>query len=121
MPRLTRGNSTNRISRAKTTNAPAPQMSSLVSGTIGPGLLASVAEMVVSVPAVDRWTAEPRTWTGWSWTTADGTSGSFRERWTNGGGQGRSETDEDEDHEPDQRERLGEGDAEEHGGAHHAG
>ena len=34
---------------------------------------------------------------------------------------GVSETDEDEDHEADQRQRFGEGDAEEHRGAHHAG
>ena len=31
-----------------------------------------------------------------------------------------SETDEDEDHEPDEGQCFGEGDAEEHGGTHHA-
>ncbi len=40
------------MSRAKTTNEPAPQTSSLTSGTIGPGLLASLAATVSSVCSV---------------------------------------------------------------------
>src|SRR3954453_12664860 len=105
MPALRRGNITKRIITNNKRNAPAPHASSLTSGAIGLGPLSST--VVSASPVVwGRWTT-----TAWP-APVMGTATVITML---------QEAEKDEDDEADQGERLGEGDAEEHRRANHAG
>src|SRR3954452_15969645 len=105
MPFLRRGNITKRIITNNRMNAPAPQANSLTSGAIGLGPLSSV--VVSASPVVwGRWTTTA--WPAPVMVTVTVITVLL-------------EAGEDEDDEADEGERLGEGDAEEHRRADHAG
>src|SRR3954469_12233947 len=105
MPFFRRGNNTKRIITNNKRNAPAPHASSLTSGAIGLGPLSST--VVSASPVVwGRWTTTA--WPAPVMVTVTVITMLL-------------EAEEDEDDEADQGERLGEGDAEEHRRADHAG
>src|SRR2546423_9206184 len=106
MPFFSFGNSHSRITMKSTRNEAVPQMISFPTGRMGFG--ASAVDVVVSV--------DPPVWRGRAtsypvavaWITTTDTSRSFANSSRS------SELEKDEDDEPDERERFGERDTEEH-------
>src|SRR5215204_3432647 len=117
MPLRRRGYRKYRIRSARTTNEPKPQASSLASGAIGLRSVSGAACSSSSSPPSSVATRRTATTASVTDTTAVSTSTPHGTGERSGSG----ELQEDEHHEADQGERLGEGDAQEHRGAHHAG